>query len=864
MSLALRQAEALGAAATPVTRPPGAPPEEIPKDADAGEEVEVRGPASDCAHCGLRVPPGLLRPNEDLQFCCAGCETVFQLLSGSGLRQYYSFRERLGEKGRSVQSGSGSNSEFDTPTYRKLYCEETPEGHMRTELLVEGMHCAACVWLLERLPRVCPAALESRVNLGQNSVAITWDPTQAPLSEVTASLSRLGYRARPKRGREAARLRRDELRGLLVRIGVAGASAGNVMLMAFALYSGEVGLDEAGTMTRSTARFFEILSFIVSLPALWASGIFFRGAWSALRTRTPHMDLPIALGIGVGFVWGAAGALLEMGELYFDSITTLVFLLLVGRYLQRRHQMSAGDAAELLHAVVPSEATLVVDGERRRVCFDEVNPGDWVSVASGQVVPVDGRVVQGHSSLDKSLLSGESRPIEVGPGDSAEAGSLNSGSELIVEVTSAGASTRVARLMRDVERAMSTRTKLIGQVDRIAGAFTVTVLLLAICVATYWWFVSPAAAVDHSLALLIVACPCALGMATPLALSVAVSRAAKSKKLVFSADSLENLARPIDVVIDKTGTLTEGKLSVQDDWGDASAYAGVLAAERHSTHPVSLALITFLEQRIPGGERVNLLAADVEETLGGGLVASLGQSRLVVGSPRFVKEHAHLGDSVTARLSARDDGASPVLVARDGEVCAGFWLEDALRADAATGLSRLHSWGYRLHLLSGDDPRTVARAARVLSDTSGRKNLFESVRGGVTPEEKLRMVTELSAGGRGVAMVGDGVNDAGALAAADVGIAVTGAAEVSRMSADVYLARPGIGELVELFAGARLTLVTIRRGIAFSLAYNAVGITLAAVGWIGPLMAAVLMPLSSLTVVTNAYRARTFSSEEEQ
>lgn len=658
-------------------------------------------------------------------------------------------------------------------------------------------------------------------------------------------------------------MRRDELRSLLIRMGVAGAVAGNVMLMAFALYSGEVGLDESGTMDETTTRFFELLSLIVSLPALWAGGLFFRGAWSALRTRTPHMDLPIAIGILAGFGWGAYGALFGVGEIYFDSITALIFFLLVGRYLQRRHQLAAADAAELLHAVVPGVATLVEGTNIRRAASSELSVGALVRVESGEVVPVDGIVKEGASALDKSLLSGESRPVSVTPGDIAEAGSLNLGSRLLIEATEAGAQTRVARLMREVEKALSTRTKLVGQADRIAGAFTLTVLALAVVVGLYWFHVSGAAGIEHALALLIVACPCALGLATPLALSASVSQAARTRKLIFAPGALEELARPMDVAIDKTGTLTYGRLSVTHFEGDEDLITLAAEMEQASHHPVATALCEFAEgwhnERSP---QVAVLGP-VQETSGLGLSAETSRGRAVIGSSRFVLERASASVAMDVALERGRGADAPVLVALGGEVRALFWLGDKIRQDAAASLLSLHRAGHRLHLLSGDHPRTVEGVARALTEQAGAGDLFSSVQGGATPEDKLARVKGLQRAGFRVAMVGDGVNDTGALAAADVGVAVKGAAEASRMSADVYLSAPGVGELASLFSGARATLRTIRRGIVFSLAYNAIGITGAALGLIGPLWAAVLMPLSSLTVVTNAYKSRMFSGEKE-
>lgn len=846
----------------PVQSPPGKAP------------VSEEQPEASCAHCGLSVPSSLMRKDGGENFCCSGCRTVFHLLRGAGLEEYYGFRDRLGEGGRPVKNGERRRDvEFDSPGYQKLYVTEVAPGRARTEFLLEGVHCAACVWLVERVSRLEPSVVDARLDMGRSLLSLEWETAEASLSSIAQTLAKMGYIARPKRGQESARMRKREERNLLLRIGVSGAVFGNVMLMAFALYSGSVGFDEAGTMAHETRRFFEILSLIVSLPALWAGSIFYRGALAALKTRTPHMDLPIAIGIGVGFLWGAYGALWGRGEIYFDSITGLIFFLLIGRYLQRKHQLSASDAAELFHAVVPSFATVLSDaGEEasaQSVPTESIAVGATVLVKSGEVLTIDGTIREGHSSLDKALLSGESRPVSVGPGDHVEAGTLNLGSSLLVIAERSGRETRVARLMEEVEKALSSRPRIVAQVDRIAGVFTVAVLGLALIAFAGWSVFSVELAVQNSLALLIVACPCALGLATPLALSAGISQAAKVRKLVFNPEALEKLAAGGVLVLDKTGTLSEGKLTVARHFGEETVVVAALAAESEGTHPVARSLQGFLKESpeaegLPklSGSELEELRKSATEHLGGGVVAKFRGSELVVGSERFVRTRATLGAVIEEELLRGEPGASPVLAAWQGQVQALLWVKDRLRADAAVSLKKLRERGFELHLLSGDHPTLVEALANELAQTTGENGLFRSVTGGVTPEEKLARVQELKREGRTLVMVGDGVNDAGALAQADVGVAVNGAAEAARLSADVYLAEPGVQRLLELFEGASRVLKTIRRGIVFSLLYNFIGISAAGLGLLGPLWAAVLMPLSSLTVVTNAYRSRMFRRED--
>ncbi len=825
-----------------------------------------------CSHCSLPVPTALIDETQKLQFCCSGCATVYELLQGAGLSEYYGFRDRLGEEGRKVETpeedltNQGTLREFDSPAFQELYCSALPSGKMRTELLLEGVHCAACVWLVERLPRLEPSVSVARLDMQKAKVELVWDPLVANLGQVARTLTRMGYRPHPVRGQQAAQMHRNEMRSLLVRIGVSGAVAGNVMLMAFALYSGSVGFHEGGTMAPDTRRFFEWASLLVSLPALWAGGLFFRGAWASLRSRTPHMDLPIAIGILVGYMWGGYGAVSGRGELYFDSITALIFFLLIGRYVQRRHQLSASDAAELLHAVIPLEVTVLSSlsgsAKKEAMSASEVEIGAYVLVESSQVVPVDGSVVRGNSFLDKSLLSGESKPIAVSKGDEVEAGVLNLGSSLVIRAEKSVEETRVARLMVAVEKATSTRTPLVSAADSLAGKFTLSVLGLSLLVGLYWSQVSGAMAVQRALALLIVACPCALGLATPLALSAAIKQAAHTGQLIFNAESLEKLARPLVLVFDKTGTLTEGRLSVSKTWGDTAIFPSLLYVEKMAHHPVARAIVRYLEGEVsPPIAAMTWAPTGVNEHLGHGLSAELNGEEFLVGSPRFILKDAKNREKIERLLESAEGAATPVLVSLGRQVLCILWLDDVLRGGAAESLLKLREMGHELHLLSGDHPATVRAIARQLQEKAGDTPLFASALGAVTPEEKLERMGELQARGSLVAMVGDGVNDAGALARADVGIAVQGAAEASRLCADVYLSNSRVSEVVLLMQGARNTLSTIKRGLGFSLGYNALGITCAALGVIGPLGAAVLMPLSSLTVVSSAYKSRMFPKE---
>ena len=813
-----------------------------------------------CAHCGLPVPPALVEAGAGRQFCCAGCRTVWSVIHEHGLDRYYGLRDDSGVRARPARVLGRSYPEFDDPHFLERYARPIPGGLYGIELYLEGVHCAACVWLVERVPRVIPGVVEVRLDIGRSRAVVTWDPAIVPLSRVAQALDALGYPPHPFRGVKARDVARQADRAMLIRIGVAGALAMNAMGIAFALYGGI-----RHGMEPEFAALFRWASLLIAVPAvLYPGGVFLRGAWAAVRTRTLHMDVPIAIGLLAAFASSAANTIRGTGSVYFESLTALVFLLLVGRFLQTRQQRGAADATELLSSLAPSTARRIESGADgtlvvREVPLEALVPGARVEVRAGDTVPADGVVRAGHSELDLSLLTGESRPVGAGPGDAVHAGTVNLSGRLEVEVERAGEETRVGRLMQLVEEHARRRAPIVQLADRISGWFVVAVLVLAAVTGALWWRIDPDRAVENVVALLIVTCPCALGLATPLAVSASIGRAARRGLLIKGADVIERLARPGRFWLDKTGTLTEGRVALVRTAGDPGALRLAAALEAHSAHPVArafggLAVGDAEAARLPAAEAPSLPPAnEVVETRGAGIAGLVEGRRVAVGSLAFLDSPLSAGPLADAVDAALSDGLTPLVVAVDGTPAAVAVLGDPLRADAPGAIDRLRASGWEIGILSGDHPAVVGAVARRLAIAPGL------ARGGVRPEEKLRVVAEEAAHGR-VAMAGDGVNDAPALAAATVGIGVHGGAEAALAAADVYSARPGVAPLADLVDGARRTMGVIRRNLVFSLLYNLAGVGLAMAGLLDPIGAAILMPLSSLTVTISSYRARTFDA----
>lgn len=814
--------------------------------------VTVRsGAVIECAHCGLPVPEGLRAPGAAEQFCCRGCETARHAIRAGGLERFYEYARADASMRRPAAALGARYEEFDDPEFLRRHATDIGNGMSEATFVVEGMHCAACVWLLERLPRVQPSVVECRADLGRGQIRLVWQREGSSVSTIARTIDSLGYAVHPLRERAAHEARKREDRAAMIRIGVAGALFGNTMVIAFALYGGHFeGMEQGFRLyLRGASAALAVLS--VFGPGM----VFFRGAAASLRVRALHMDVPIALALLVGLIHGIVNTIRDGGDVYFDTLTTLVFLLLIGRSIQQRQQRRAADSLEMLFSLTPSRATLVEGNRTRVVPVESLHPGDLVEVRAGESVPIDGTVTEGSSSVNLSLLTGESRPVGIGPGDRIAAGCINLSAPIRAHVEATGRDTRVGQLMAMVEDQARRKAPMVRLADRIAAWFVGVVLVIAAATMLLWLPSGIEPAVEATVSLLIITCPCALGLATPLAIISAIGHAARRGVLIKGGEALEALAGNGTIVLDKTGTITRGDLRVLEYHGPDRLKPLIAAAERECSHPVARALCEAFDS-----DGLRVVMPTIRHTLGGGIEASSGRTEIVIGSVPFVLARA--SSPLHQRLRERLDegiarGLSPVLVAENGTITALILLGDELRDGAQDMITDLTRWGWRPMILSGDDPRIALAIGQRLGLPR------ERVIGGASPEDKARIVSELRERGPTV-MVGDGVNDSAALAAATVGIAVHGGAEAAMSAADVYLSKSGLAALRELFLGARRTARAIRVNLGVSLGYNLIFGSLAVAGLVNPLLAAVLMPLSSITVVVLSYRSGAFRSVGEK
>ncbi len=809
-----------------------------------GPESVASATAAGCTHCGL--PTGGHDDANGPVFCCSACATAFALINAHGLGAYHRFSER---RGTAVQPSGRGFSDFDHEAFQQRYVTIDGDGQAHVELALEGVHCASCVWLIERVPLLVTGVARAELDVRQNRASVTWDPSAAALSEIARTLDALGYTPHPYRGGERAAMRRRDDRAMLIRIGVAGAIATNAMLAALAIYAGELNTMDAGSLT-----LFRWLSFGLTIPTLvWPGRVFFTSAWAALRARTVHMDVPIAFALGAATTRGAINTITGTGPIYFGGVCLLVFLLLVGRFLQARGQRAATDATEQLFALTPATARVVAtDGAQRDVPADSLAIGATIAVHAGETIPADGEVTGGESRINRAVLTGESDDVRVVTGDAVYAGTLNRSGALQIRVTASGEDSRLARILAQVDEGARRRAPVVLLADRLASRLVLVVLSLAAATFFLWLRRDVAAAWDNTIALLIATCPCALALATPLAMSAAVGRAARAGIFVKGGDALESLSRPGWLVLDKTGTLTVGETTLVRWSGDDAIRPLILALEETSTHPIAAGF-----RRAWAGVP-SATATRVSHTIGGGVTGVVDGRNISLGSPRFLA--LQLPQAMTQE-STTDDAYTPVLIAIDGNVVGRAAFGDAVRPDAAASLATLRARGWKTILLSGDADAVCRRVGASLGFAP------DEIIGEASPEEKAEKVRELvtlAGGGKAppcVAMVGDGVNDAAAIAAATVGIGVHGGAEASLATADVAMTRDGLGALVALDQGARRSMAVIRRNIIWAFAYNTVGVGLAVTGHVTPLVAAILMPASSLTVVLASWFGKTFTAE---
>jgi Cu2+-exporting ATPase len=784
-----------------------------------------------CFHCNDPIVSGAplyARVAQQMQpVCCLGCQAACEWIGTLGLADYYRLRDAAAPRAQ----GAVDLHAWDRDELQRLYVHPRADGTAEVCVLVEGLRCAACGWLIEHALSACIGVREVGVNIAGKRVCIVWQPEQAKLSTVLAAVTRLGYTPHPLNRTALDDVAAREQRDALKRLAVAGLGMMQAMMFAIVLYAGALeGIDNP------TRDFFRWIGLLVTMPVIsYAALPFFRGARRDWVARRPGMDTPVALALLLVFVASAVETLRGGAHVYFDSASMFVFLLLGGRYLEMRARHRAADLVDALARLQPAIAQRRnADGALEGVGVHELRPGDRVVVADGATIPADGTLLSAACSVDEALLSGESRAIRRLRGERMIAGSIVSGGPAEIHVERLGADTMLSAIVRLSEQAQRQRPHWVSHAERTAGYFVIGLLCAAGVTALAWSLVDASRAISATLAVLVVACPCAFALAVPAALARAFGVLARRGVLVLKADALENLARVDHFVFDKTGTLTDRaiELTAIAPLAQRSAAECLTLAtqlEACSTHPFAQALRTAAGPSLKAAPANNLRS-----------VAGLGVEGDIDG------RHYRLGSATFAVGTHTHADCDDVVLADADGALAAFTFREHLRAQAATTCAQLQAQGAGVEILSGDCAARVAEVAQRLGIGAYAARL--------TPVRKLEHLHRLRARGRFVGIVGDGVNDAPALAGADLAIALGSGAELAQCNADIVLANDRLDALIETRRVAAMTRRIMRQNLLWALVYNAATVPLAACGWIPPWLAAIGMSLSSLGVVFNSLR----------
>ncbi|NMQ07165.1 heavy metal translocating P-type ATPase [Candidatus Accumulibacter phosphatis] len=806
-----------------------------------------------CYHCGQPVPTAVdLAVSIDGQpraMCCGGCQAVAQAIVDNGLADYYRHRDALPNAPHEALPAIVEGLQlYDHADFQKGFVRilgDAPEGSEReASLILEGISCSACIWLNEQHLSRLAGVTAVDINYATRRARVRWDERRIKLSAILAAIAAIGYRAYPYDAAKSEELARQERRSALWRVFVAGFGMMQVMMYAVPVYF--AGADE---MTPAIEQLLRWASLVLTVPVVcYSAAPFFRNAWRDLRLQRAGMDVPVALGIGAAFAASVWATLTASGEVYFDSVTMFVFFLLSGRFLEMTARQRAVSVTEALAKLMPALAERIsaypASRDLEQVMAADLRRGDVVLVRPGATIPADGQVIEGESSANEALLTGESAPVSKRPGAFVIAGAVNVESPLLVEVTQVGEATRLSAIIRLMERASTEKPRIVELADQIANGFIITLLFLATAVAVAWWFIDPGQVLWITVSVLVVTCPCALSLATPVALTVASGAMARNGLLVTHSHAVETLARASHFIFDKTGTLTTGEMRVLDilplgklDQLDSLVLAAAL--EQASEHPIGAAL-----RQATAGKLLPAVDGLINEP-GSGMSAQHAGQSVRLGRPDYVLA-LHGKPLPEGAQSLLANGDTVIALGDESGWIALFCLGDEPRPEAAAMVAALRAAGRQVALLTGDAAPAARRVAQALG--------IDEVQADASPQAKNDYVRRLQASGAVVAMVGDGVNDAPVLAQAQVSVAMGGGSQLARTQADLVLLSENLDHLWRGVLLAQRALRVIRQNLSWSFAYNLLALPLAMSGFITPWMAGIGMSGSSLLVVANSLR----------
>ncbi|MCQ1059872.1 cadmium-translocating P-type ATPase [Photobacterium sp. ZSDE20] len=788
----------------------------------------------DCYHCGDPVPQGCQHHVEILgkirDMCCPGCEAVAQTIVDSGLTSYYEYRTAPAEKADLVPQQLQSLLLYDHDEIQQEFVRDN-ENSKEASLSLDGVSCAACAWLIEKQVKREPGVVSIRVNTTTHRALLAWDPESVKLSHLLSVIHRLGYKAAPFEADAQEQQYHRTMKGYLYRLGIAGIATMQVMMLAVALY-----FEIFGDLDAEFKNYLRWVSLIFATPVLLYSALpFYLNAWRNLRARTLGMDVPVSIALLFAYVASLYATVMEKGEVFFESISMFTFFLLLGRFLEMRARRQAAAASANLLKLVPAMATLD-DGSQ--IAAKTLKAGDVVTVLPGESLPADGEIVKGQTAIDESMLTGESMPVTKATSDMVYAGTINGDSHITLKVTKDRQNSLISNIVRLQDEAQSSKPKVAEVADIVARYFVAGILIISAATWLYWHQHRPEDALWITLAVLVATCPCALSLATPTALTCSTSSLGRLGILLRRGHVLETLCNVNQLVIDKTGTLTEGNIrlvNTQTFNNHSQEQALQMAAEleRFANHPIARAFSVYRDEAPRFDE--------VENVIGSGLKGSIDGQEWRIGKADFVLDTNPKKD----QLLASCDNHYQVWLSCNSELVASFMLDDPIREDSPELIKQFQAEGIQVTMLTGDH----SASAQVVADKLGVDNL----RAGASPEGKLEYLRSLSKD-KVALMIGDGVNDAPVLAGAHLSVAMGGGTDIAKSSADMVLLGDQLSRILRARKLAQKTRKIIRENLAWALGYNLIILPLAVAGFVAPYIAVVGMSGSSIIVVSNSLR----------
>jgi P-type Cu2+ transporter len=791
-----------------------------------------------CDHCFQESSTPIIVDinGEKRVFCCKGCLGVYELIHSNSLEAFYNQRceWQPGPPATSVKLEAAAFSDTVTTTGK----EE------RIELLLSGIRCASCVWLIEKFLMKLDGIRSARVNYATHKATITWSGDTISLDAILNALRSIGYLPHPCRGNSQSDVAAKEKEDLLLRFGTAGFFSMQLMLFIAALYAGFFeGMEERYRLA------FQLISWALATPVLFYSGYpFLASAFRSLRRWTFTMDVLIALGSLSAYLYSIA-MIIQGGEVFFDTSAMIITFILLGRFLEAGSRLKAGNAIAELAELQPHEALRVAEnGETSMVPVAAVQQGEMIEIIPGDRIPLDGMVLDGEAEVNEAMLTGESNPVLKTPGSEVFAGSFSMNGRLRIRVTDNAGNTLLARIIHTVEDAQARKAPIQGIADKSAGYFVPAIIILAIATFLYWKLTagSTVVALMNAVSVLVIACPCALGLATPLAILIGTTAVGKRGILVKGGDIFETISKTTTVVLDKTGTITTGKPSITDlhDYGLTSTFMQHVASlEAASEHPAGRAIAASWQS---GELRVTQFKATPGRGVSGVMEGTLWRA----GSKAFMEEEGIQIESeqsaYTTTLEA--EGKTVVMVACDNKLAGVIAMIDELRPDALPLIAGLRKKGFALKILTGDNRGVASYIAAKCGITD--------VQAGLGPLEKAAVIRSLKAKGERVMMVGDGINDAPALTEADIGVTLGHASGIALESASVAILNDDLTLINTLMESSSRCFSIIRQNLVWAFSYNLIALPLAVSGLLHPIISALLMATSSLVVVGNSLRLK--------